>query len=189
VFIKELPEHAAVLTFVPIFVKVAATALERHPLMNASFDEAAGEYILHRRINVGVATATKDGLLVPVLRDADRKSILELAIEFGELVELARTRKASLEQLTGGTYTVNNVGAIGSTVGTPLIHTPEVGITAFGRIVERVVARDGIPVVRRMLTVSSVGDHRLHDGDTLGSFTTTLVRLLENPHLLLAELS
>jgi pyruvate dehydrogenase E2 component (dihydrolipoamide acetyltransferase) len=182
------PDYAAVLTFVPIFAKVAATALRRNPLMNASFDDGAGEYVLHRRIHIGIATATSDGLLVPVVRDADRKSILDLAIEFGELVELTRSRKASLEQLTGGTYTVNNLGAIGTSMGTPIINTPQVGTTGFGRITDRVVARDGVPVVRPMLTLSSVGDHRLLDGDSLGTFTGTLVRLLENPYELIAEL-
>ncbi len=182
------PEHAEALTFVPLFVKVVATALRRHPLMNASFDEDEQGYVLHRRVHIGVATATADGLLVPVVRDADRKSILELALEIAELVELARARKATVEQLRGGTYTVNNFGAIGASMGTPIIHTPEVGITGFGRIGDRVMAREGVPVVRPMLTLSSVGDHRLHDGDTLGKFTSTLVRLLEAPYELLAEL-
>ena len=182
------PEYAAVLTYVPLLVKVSAIALRRHPLMNASFDEEASEYVLHRRIHIGIATATSDGLLVPVVRDADRKSILELAVELGELVELARSRKATQEQLTGGTYTVNNLGSIGTSMGTPIIRTPEVGITGFGRITDRVVARDGAAVVRPIMMLSSVGDHRLLDGDTLGSFTATLVRLLENPYELLAEL-
>jgi pyruvate dehydrogenase E2 component (dihydrolipoamide acetyltransferase) len=182
------PEYATVLTYVPLLVKVSAIALRRHPLMNASFDEEASEYVLHRRIHIGIATATSDGLLVPVVRDADRKSVLELAVELGELVELARSRKATQEQLTGGTYTVNNLGSIGTSMGTPIIRTPEVGITGFGRITERAVARDGVPVVRPIMMLSSVGDHRLLDGDTLGSFTATLVSLLENPYQLLAEL-
>lgn len=182
------PEYAAVLTYVPLLVKVSAIALRRHPLMNASFDEEASEYVLHRRIHIGIATATSDGLLVPVVRDADRKSILELAVELGELVDLARSRKATQEQLTGGTYTVNNLGSIGASMGTPIIRTPEVGITGFGRITDRVVARHGVPVVRPIMMLSSVGDHRLLDGDTLGSFTATLVSLLENPYQLLAEL-
>jgi pyruvate dehydrogenase E2 component (dihydrolipoamide acetyltransferase) len=182
------PEYAGVLTYLPLFVKISAIALGRHPLMNASFNEEASEYVLHRRIHIGIATATSDGLLVPVVRDADRKSIVELAVELGELVELARTRKASLEQLTGGTYTVNNLGSIGASMGTPIIRTPEVGITGFGRISDRVVARDGVPVVRPIMMLSSVGDHRLLDGDTLGSFTATLVHLLENPYELLMEL-
>jgi pyruvate dehydrogenase E2 component (dihydrolipoamide acetyltransferase) len=187
-FREARPEYSGVLTYLPLFVKISAIALRRHPLMNASFNEEASEYVLHGRIHIGIATATSDGLLVPVVRDADRKSTLELAVELGELVELARTRKASLEQLTGGTYTVNNLGSIGASMGTPIIRTPEVGITGFGRITDRVVARDGVPVVRPIMMLSSVGDHRLLDGDTLGSFTATLVQLLENPYELLTEL-
>lgn len=183
------PEQATALTFVPLFVKVTATALRRHRQMNASFNEEVGEYVLHHRIHVGVATATDDGLLVPVVRDADRKSVLELATEIAELVQLARTRRLTLDQVRGGTYTVNNFGMLGPSMGTPIIRTPEVGVMGFGRIADRVVARAGVPVVRPMLTLSSVGDHRLHDGDTLGAFTSTMVRLLESPYELLAELA
>lgn len=183
------PEHADRLTYVPIFVKIAATALRSHPLMNASFDEAAGEYVLHQRVHIGVATASADGLLVPVVTDADTKSIISLAEEIASLVEAARTRTATREQLTGGTYTVNNLGALGATMGTPIIRPPEVGIAGFGRIEDRVVARDGVPVIRPIMMLSSVGDHRLHDGDTLGGFTSTLVTLLEDPSLLLADLA
>jgi pyruvate/2-oxoglutarate dehydrogenase complex dihydrolipoamide acyltransferase (E2) component len=183
------PEHAEALTYVPVFVKAAATALRRHPLMNASFDEQAGEYILHHRVHVGIATASPDGLLVPVVRDADTKSIVELAVEIAQLVEAARTRKATREQLTGGTYTVNNLGALGASMGTPIIRSPEVGIAGFGRIADRVVAREGTPLVRPIMMLSSVGDHRLLDGDTLGTFTSTLVEMLEVPYRLLAELA
>jgi pyruvate/2-oxoglutarate dehydrogenase complex dihydrolipoamide acyltransferase (E2) component len=175
-------------SYVPFFVKITAVALRRHPLLNASFDEAAQEYVLHRRINIGIATATPDGLLVPVVRDADAKTVVELAEEITELVALARERKATLEQLTGGTYTVNNFGAIGGQLGTPIIRTPEVGILGFGRISDRVVAVDGAPAVRPTIMLSSVGDHRLHDGDTLGAFTSAVVRLLEHPYALLGEL-
>jgi pyruvate dehydrogenase E2 component (dihydrolipoamide acetyltransferase) len=183
------PDRADVLTYVPIFVKVAATALRRHPLMNASLDDQAEEYVLHHRVHIGIATASPDGLLVPVVRDADTKSIVSLAVEIAELIEAARARKATREQLTGGTYTVNNLGALGASMGTPIIRPPEVGIAGFGRIADRVVARDGLPVVRPIMMLSSVGDHRLHDGDTLGAFTSTLVALLEDPFRLLAELA
>jgi pyruvate dehydrogenase E2 component (dihydrolipoamide acetyltransferase) len=182
------PEQAAALTFVPFFVKITAVALRRHPLMNASFDEAAEEYTLHGRISIGVATAVPDGVIVPVVPDADRKSLLELAGEIAELVRLARERKVTPGQLAGGSYTVNNLGGIGAQAGTPIIRTPEVGILGFGRITERVVAAGGAPVVRPSVTLSSVADHRLHDGATLGAFTATVVELTENPYLLLAEL-
>ncbi|HEY3954966.1 MAG TPA: dihydrolipoamide acetyltransferase family protein [Streptosporangiaceae bacterium] len=182
------PEQAAALTFVPFFVKITAIALRQHPLMNASFDEAAGEYTLHGRINIGVATAVTDGVIVPVVPDADRKSLLELAGEIADLVRLARERKVTPGQLAGGSYTVNNLGGIGAQVGTPIIRMPEVGILGFGRVTERVVAAGGRPVVRPSVMLSSVADHRLHDGATLGAFTAAVVELIENPYLLLAEL-
>ena len=186
--IAHVPAAAGALTYVPFFVKITAMALQHHPLMNASFDEEAQEYVLHRRINIGIATAAPDGLLVPVVRNADTKTIIELADEISELVALARERKASREQLTGGTYTVNNFGSIGGHMGTPIIRTPEVGILGFGRIADRVVAVDGSPVVRKTIMLSSVGDHRLHDGDTLGAFTSAVADLIEHPYALLGEL-
>jgi pyruvate dehydrogenase E2 component (dihydrolipoamide acetyltransferase) len=182
------PEQAATLTFVPFFVKITAVALRRHPLMNASYDEAAEEYTMHGRVNIGVATAVPDGVIVPVVCDADRKSVLELAAEIAELVRLARDRKVTPGQLAGGSYTVNNLGGIGAQAGTPIIRPPEVGILGFGRVTERVVAADGAPVVRPSVMLSSVADHRLHDGATLGGFTATVVELIENPYLLLGEL-
>ena len=182
------PAAAGALTYVPFFVKITATALRHHPLLNASFDEERQEYVLHRRIHIGVATSVPDGLLVPVVRDADTKTVVELAEEIAELVELARERKASRDQLTGGTYTVNNFGAIGGHMGTPIIRSPEVGILGFGRISDRVVALDGRPAVRPTIALSSVGDHRLHDGDTLGAFTSAVVELIEHPYALLGEL-
>jgi pyruvate dehydrogenase E2 component (dihydrolipoamide acetyltransferase) len=186
--IAHLPALGSALTYVPFLVKITATALRQHPLMNASFHEDADEYVLHRQINIGVATATADGLLVPVVKNADRKSIPELATEIAGLVAVTRERKATLEQLSGGTYTVNNIGAIGGHMGTPIIRTPEVGILAFGRIADRVVAVDGSAVVRPTIMLSSVGDHRLHDGDTLGAFTSAVMELVEHPLALLGEL-
>ncbi|MGH3259805.1 MAG: dihydrolipoamide acetyltransferase family protein, partial [Streptosporangiaceae bacterium] len=182
------PAVAGALTYVPFFVKITATALRHHPLLNASFDEEQQEYVLHRRIHIGIATSVPDGLLVPVVRDADTKTVVELAEEIAELVRLARERKASREQLTGGTYTVNNFGAIGGHMGTPIIRPPEVGILGFGRMSDRVVAVDGRPAVRPTIALSSVGDHRLHDGDTLGTFTSAVAELIEHPYALLGEL-
>ncbi|MCW2742562.1 MAG: catalytic domain of component of various dehydrogenase complexe [Blastococcus sp.] len=182
------PDVAAQLTFVPLLVKIVATALKSNPLMNASLTPEGDAYVLHGRVNIGIATSTPDGLLVPVVRDADQKSVVELATETAELIALSRSRKASPEQLTGGTYTVNNLGALGGTMGTPIIRSPEVGILAFGRITETVVARGGQPAVVPMMTLSSVGDHRLHDGEELSAFTATVVQLIENPVLLLGAL-
>lgn len=182
------PDGAASLTFVPFLVKIIAVALVEHPLLNASIDMDAEEYVLHQAINIGIATSTPDGLVVPVVRDADRKSIREIAEDVRDLVSRARAGRGSREDFGGGTYTVNNLGGIGTTMGTPIIRTPEVGIMGFGRIADRVVAVNGVPVVRPTLMLSSVGDHRLHDGDTLSGFTTAVVRLIETPYLLLAGL-
>lgn len=182
------PENAAPLTYLPLLVKIVATALTGHPLMNATMAPDADEYVLHHRIHLGIATSTPDGLLVPVVEDADRKSVVELAAEIAELVEATRGRKVAARQLTGGTYTVNNVGALGGSMATPIIRSPEVGIMAFGRIADQVVAQGGVPAVKPVITLSSVGDHRLHDGDTLSAFTTDVVRLVENPLILLGNL-
>jgi len=175
-------------TFLPLFVKITAIALRRHPLMNASLDADALEYTLHPGVHVGVAVSLPAGLLVPVVHDADRKSLAELSDELDRLIGAARRRTVTPEQLAGGTYTVNNLGAIGVDAGTPIIRKPEVGILGFGRVRDKVVAVDGSPLVRPTLTLSSVGDHRLHDGATLAAFTTTVVELIENPYGLLAEL-
>lgn len=182
------PDVAGQMTYVPLLVKIVATALLSNPLMNASLTPESDGYVLHSRINIGIATSTPDGLLVPVVRDADGKSVVELATEIAELVTITRSRKASQEQLTGGTYTVNNVGALGATMGTPIIRSPEVGILGFGRITETVVARNGQPAVAPLMTLSSVGDHRLHDGEELGAFTRAVVELIENPVRLLGTL-
>lgn len=185
---EALPERASSLTYVPVLTKITAIALHEHPLLNASLDMEAQEYVLQQRINIGIATSTDDGLLVPVVQDADQRSVLEIAEEIDALVTRTRAGKATRDDLAGGTYTVNNLGALGTTMGTPIIRTPEVGIIGFGRITDRVVAVDGVPTVRPTMVLSSVGDHRLLDGDTLSAFTASVVRLIESPYLLLADL-
>jgi pyruvate dehydrogenase E2 component (dihydrolipoamide acetyltransferase) len=182
------PDAAGTLTYLPLLVKIVATALRGNPLMNASLTPDSDGYVVHDRINIGIATSTPDGLMVPVVRDADEKTVVELADEIAAVVQAARNRTASPEQLTGGTYTVNNLGALGATMGTPIIRSPEVGILGFGRITDTVVARDGQPAVVPVMTLSSVGDHRLLDGAELGAFTSSVVALVEDPVRLLGAL-
>lgn len=182
------PDVAQQITYVPLLVKIVASALQANPLMNASLTPEEDGYILHSSVNIGIATSTPDGLLVPVVRDADRKSVVELGVEIADLIAVTRARTASTDQLTGGTYTLNNLGALGGTMGTPIIRSPEVGILGFGRIADTVVARDGQPVVRPVITLSSVGDHRLHDGAELSGFTALVADLIENPFRLLGTL-
>ncbi|MGH8896084.1 MAG: dihydrolipoamide acetyltransferase family protein [Egibacteraceae bacterium] len=174
------------LTFLPLFVKAVATALARHPALNASIDLTAGTVTYHRRRHIGIATATADGLIVPVLHDADRKSLAEIAREAAALAEAARARTVTPEQTAGGTFTITNAGSYGSRFGTPLIRPPEAAIAGFGRIHDAVVPVDGAPAVRPLLPLAVAADHRLIDGDVLGAFAADLAELLSDPVLLLA---
>ncbi|MGH8906152.1 MAG: dihydrolipoamide acetyltransferase family protein [Egibacteraceae bacterium] len=175
------------LTYLPLFVAAVAAALRRHPAMNASLDYAAQTITYHRRHHIGIATATGDGLIVPVLRDADRKTLAEIAAEASALAAAARSRGVvTPEQTSGGTFTVTNFGSYGGWLGTPMIRPPEAGIAGFGRIHDAVVAVDGVPAVRPLLPLVVAADHRLIDGDVLGRFATDLAELLADPVLLLA---
>ncbi|HKF77192.1 MAG TPA: dihydrolipoamide acetyltransferase family protein, partial [Candidatus Dormibacteraeota bacterium] len=136
-----------------LLVRIAALALRQHPIFNASLDEAAGEVVYHRRINVGVAVSTPQGLVVPVVRDADRIDLRGLAAELDRLVAAARSGRIALADITGGTFTVTNSGGWNGWFGTSLIHHPEVAIMGVGRIQERAVVRGGQVVVRPILPV------------------------------------
>ena len=181
-------ELAGAMTFMPFLVKIAAVALSHNRVLNASIDMAREEVVNRGSINVGVATATPEGLIVPVVRDADRKSIDEIAIELHALIAAARSRTLTLEQLTGGTFTVNNYGAFGAWLGTPLIKPPEVGNLGLGRIEKRPAVVDDAVVPRWTLPISASADHRIVDGDGLGRFVSDFAALIRQPSLLLREL-
>jgi len=179
---------ARALTLTPLLVKIAATALRRHPRANAAVDLEREEITLHGRINVGIAVAAADGLVVPVVHDADRKSVHEIAREAAGLTRAARERRLRPDQLTGLTFTVNNYGGLGIWLGTPIIPPGTVCNLGLGRVEDTPVARDGEVVIRPVLPVACSGDHRLLDGDTLAAFVTDVARLVEEPGLLLGEL-
>ena len=170
-----------------LIVRAAVIALREHPYVNSSIDLERGEITLHEQINIGIATATSDGLIVPVLHGADDKSISELALELAALVQDARARRLSRQQLAGGTFTVNNFGSLGVWLGTPIIRPPEVANLGVGAIRDQVVPVDGMPAVRPVMALAVSGDHRVLDGDTLAGFVTRVVALLEQPVLLLEE--
>ena len=135
-----------------------------------------------------VATDTPEGLIVPVVRDADRKSVLDLAREIAAVTEKARNRTAALSEVTGSTFTITNYGAFGGYLGTPIINPPEVAILGLGRAQEKPVARDGQVVIRSVLPLSLSFDHRLIDGATAQRFLNAVMARLEDPDLLLIEL-
>jgi len=179
---------ARALTVTPLLVKIAATALRRHPRANAAVDLDREEVTLFGRINVGIAVAAPDGLVVPVIHDADRKSVHEIAREGAGLTQAARERRLRPEQLAGLTFTVNNYGNLGIWLGTPIIPPGTVCNLGLGRVEDTPVVRDGEVVVRPILPVACSGDHRLLDGDTLAAFVSDVARLVEEPGLLLGEL-
>jgi pyruvate dehydrogenase E2 component (dihydrolipoamide acetyltransferase) len=180
-------EWGGELTLTVLLVKAAAIALQSHPRFNASLDAAAGELVLKRYYHVGVAVDTEHGLMVPVLRDVDRKRVRDLAVELPKLAARTREGKASLDDLRGGTFTVTNTGALGGTGATPIINYPEVAILGVGRARQTPVVHDGQVAVRLILPLSLAFDHRVIDGMEAARFGSDLVRLLEDPERLLLE--
>jgi pyruvate/2-oxoglutarate dehydrogenase complex dihydrolipoamide acyltransferase (E2) component len=176
------------ITLAVLFVAAVARALRRHPLMNASLDMEAGEIVVHDGCHVGLAVATGAGLIVPVVRDADRRALPDLAAEVRRLTAAAREGRADLADLRGGTFTVTNYGSLGGRFATPLIRPPEVGIMGFGAIRPRPLAVDGAVVARPTLPYCCSADHRLVDGDLLTAFAEDVAGLLSDPVRLLAEL-
>jgi len=175
------------LTFMPFFVKACVETLKAHPSFNATIDMAKEEIIYRHRYNIGFATATRDGLVVPVVHDADQLSLLDLAGAINDLAAATRNRRVTVEQLSGGTFTISNFGAYGHGVGMPIIRPPEVAIAGFGRIEDKVVPVKGQPAVRATLPLIVTTDHRLNDGDHLGAFIETLATYLRAPIRLLGR--
>jgi len=173
------------LALTPLLVKIASHALAAHPYLNASLDMEREVITLHRAVHASVAVATPDGIVAPVIRDAGAKSLGELAHEVAELTAAARERRLTPGQLRDGTFTVNNYGAVGIRMGTPLIAPPQVANLGVGRIESRALVRDGAVVAAPVVTLSVSGDHRLLDGDVLAAFVTRVVELIEQPALLL----
>jgi pyruvate dehydrogenase E2 component (dihydrolipoamide acetyltransferase) len=163
-----------------IVVRALVDVCQRHPELNSSWDEDAHEIVVKRDRHVGIATDTERGLLVPVVHDAQDKGIAEIAGEIAELVDAARAGRATLEQLTGGTITVTNVGTFGSSFGTPIINIPEVAILALGRIEQRAVVAGGEIVARPSVTLSLSFDHRVIDGADADKALTDLREVLED---------
>jgi pyruvate dehydrogenase E2 component (dihydrolipoamide acetyltransferase) len=175
------------LTLTSFLLKAAALALLRHPTFNASLDPGAGEMVLKRYYNLGVAVATERGLIVPVLREIDRKPVLEIARELAALAQRVRDGKATLDDLRGGTFTITNIGALGGTAAIPIINYPEVAILAVARARQEAVVRQGQILPRLMLPLTLTFDHRIADGADGARFASEIVQLLEAPERLLWE--
>jgi len=175
------------LTYVPFVLKAVVAGLQAYPVINSSLDEEREEIVTKHYYDLGVATATEAGLMVPVVEAVDEKGLLELASAVDELTEKARERSISREELQGSTFTITNFGAIGGEYATPIINHPETAILGLGAIERRPVAADDEVVARPTLPLSLSIDHRVIDGAEAARFVNTVIEYLETPSLLLLE--
>ena len=186
-FKPQAEKHGVHLTYLPLLVKIVVQLLKEFPIFNASLDSERREIIFKRFYHIGLATDTPDGLLISVVRDADKRTLLDLAREITRLTEAGRARKLTLQESTGSTFTLNNVGSFGGSAGSgvPIINPPEAAILAVGALRERPVARQGQIIARPTLPLSLSFDHRLIDGAGSSAFLARFQELVERPSLLL----
>jgi len=183
-YAKKVEAAGGNLTVTAIAVKIVAAAMKIFPQFNSSIDMAADEIVLKKYVHIGVAVDTDRGLLVPVIRDADRKNIVQISVELSQLAEKARTRKIALEEMQGGTFSISNLGGIGGTFFTPIINAPEVAILGISRARMEPVFKDGEFVPRLILPLSLSYDHRVIDGADGIRFVRWVADALEQPFLL-----
>lgn len=182
---KFVEKYGLKLGFMSLFTKAVAEAMQFHPAINSQID---GEEIVSPGfVDVGIAVQTPKGLMVPIIRNAESKTIAEIEIEIKQLAEKARTKKISIEELTGGTFTITNGGTFGSLLSTPIINPPQSAILGMHNIVERPVAVNGQVVIRPMMYVALSYDHRIIDGKDSVGFLVKVKELIENPERLLTN--
>ena len=179
-FAPDYEKKGIKLTLTPFVLKAVAATLKQHPIFNSSLDEMANEIILKEYIHLGIAVDTDQGLMVPVLRDVDKKSLLDLAKEVEQLAAKARDRKITADEMKGGTFTISNQGAIGGAHFTPIINLPEVAILGLGRGALKPVVRDGKIEARLLTPIALSYDHRVIDGGAAARFTVDLGKAFEN---------
>jgi pyruvate dehydrogenase E2 component (dihydrolipoamide acetyltransferase) len=176
------------LTYMPLLIKLLLPILKEFPIFNASLDEERREIIYKRSYHIGIAAATPEGLLVPVLRNADRLTLLEIATCIDRLIEGAKKRTLGLQEVSGSTFTLNNVGSFGGSTGTPIINHPEVAILAVGKIEEKAIVQHGAIIARPIMPLALSFDHRLIDGALSGAFMGRFKELVEHPQQLMLDM-
>jgi pyruvate dehydrogenase E2 component (dihydrolipoamide acetyltransferase) len=178
---QRLAAEGGKLSFLPFIVRATVAALEKFPQLNAMLDEAAGEIVQHKQVHVGLATATEGGLLVPVVRDANQLSVLELAQEIDRLAAVTRTGKAAREDLSGSTFTITSLGALGGVLAAPIINYPEVAILGVHKISRRPAVIGDKIEIRDLMNLSISVDHRVVDGYDAARFVAEIKAMLEAP--------
>lgn len=175
------------LTYLPFVIKALIPALKQYPYLNSSLDDEKEEIVLKKYYNIGIATDTESGLVVPVIKDAEHKSITQLAKEIATLSEKAQAGQLALNEVQGSTFTITNVGGIGGVFATPIINYPEVAILGLHKITKRPVVKDNQITIRDMTYLSLSFDHRVLDGAMAARFVNAIKQYLEDPKLLLLE--
>ena len=187
--LKPLAEQRDVyLTYMPLLVKLLLPVLKEFPIFNASLNEEKREIIYKRVYHIGIATDSPEGLLVPVLRDADQLTLIQIAEQLEHLISGAQKRSLALSEVSGSTFTLNNVGSFGGSSGTPIINYPETAILAIGRLQEKAIVQNGGIVARTMLPLALSFDHRVIDGALAGRFLARFQTLVEQPQQLLLDM-
>lgn len=174
-FAPEFEKNGARLTLTSFALKAVATALKKHPIFNSSIDEVANEIVLKEYFHIGLAVDTEQGLIVPVIRDVDKKSLFQLSKDVQEVAEKARDRKVTLDDMKGGTFTISNQGGIGGAHFTPIVNKPEVAILGLGKGGYKAVVKDKKIEARLLMPIAISYDHRVIDGGTAARFTVDLI--------------
>jgi pyruvate dehydrogenase E2 component (dihydrolipoamide acetyltransferase) len=185
--VEASPKGAPKITMTVLAIKACVAALKEFPHFNSSYDMNAGKLVVKKYFHIGIAVDTERGLVVPVIRDADKKSIRDLAAEMAALADKARAGKLAIDEMRGGTFTITNLGGIGGTAFTPIVNYPEVAILGLSRSSLQAVVRDGQVVPRLMMPLSLTYDHRVIDGADGCRFTVRLAQLFSDPLRLLME--
>jgi pyruvate dehydrogenase E2 component (dihydrolipoamide acetyltransferase) len=177
------------LTFLPFIVKAVVAALKRHPRLNSNIDEAAMELVLRKTYDIGIATSTDAGLMVPVVRGCDRLSILEIASEIDRVARAARDGKSQKEDLGGSSFTITSLGKLGGLFAPPIINYPEVGILGIHAIKKKPIVRGDQIVIGEIMNLSFSFDHRIIDGDVGANFAQEIISYLQEPDRLVVEMA
>ena len=187
--LRPAAEKAGVkLTFLPFIVKATVAALKKHPILNTALDETTNEIVYRKYYNIGIAASTDAGLIVPVVKDADKRSLLDIGREIDRLGSEAKAGKSKVDDLSGSTFTITSLGAEGGLFATPIINFPEVGILGVHRMKEKPVVKDGQIVIGDVMLLSLSFDHRIVDGHVGAAFAYEIIHYLEEPDRLFLEM-
>jgi pyruvate dehydrogenase E2 component (dihydrolipoamide acetyltransferase) len=182
-----LADEGIKLSPMPYFIKALIATLREFPVFNSTFDQERGEIVLKHYYNIGIAVDAPEGLVVPVIKGADRKSIVRLAQEIADLASRGRERSLKLDELRGGTITITNIGPLGGILATPIINYPEVAIIGMHSIQDRPAVVDGEICIRKRMYLSISFDHQIIDGAQAARFMNRMTQFLAEPHYLLSH--